>query len=317
MKILVTGSAGFIGFHTAKKLLERGDRVIGIDNFNNYYDPKLKEARNRILKKYKKYKLYRLDFSDYKKLEKVFKKEKIDKICHLGAQTGVRYSLEHPEAYERANIQGTLNLLEMARLYKIKHFIFASSSSIYGNNKKVPFSESDRTDNPISLYAATKKACELMAYTYHNLYGINCTGLRFFTVYGPWGRPDMALFKFAKLICANKSIPIFNKGNHSRDFTYVDDIISGVIKAIDKPFKYEIINLGNSKPVSLNYIISRLEKELGKKAKRKLLPLQAGDVNKTCADIHKARKLLNFQPKINIERGVKIFVDWFNQYHNN
>lgn len=313
--ILVTGSAGFIGFHAVKKLLDRGDHVIGIDNFNDYYDPQLKEDRNKILEKYRNFKLYRIDFSDYKKLEQVFKKEKINKICHLGAQAGVRYSITHPFVYEETNLKGTLNLLEMARNYKIKDFIFASSSSVYGNNKKIPFSETDPVDTPISLYAATKKADELMAYTYHHLYGLNCTGLRFFTVYGPWGRPDMALFKFTRLIEQNKPIKIFNNGKHSRDFTYIDDIVQGVISALDKAHAYEIINLGNNRPTDLLYFVKLIEKELGKKAKRKMLPLQAGDVEKTYADIKKAKKFLKFQPKTKIEDGVKKFINWYSKYY--
>lgn len=315
MKVLVTGSAGFIGFHTAKKLLERGDTVIGIDNFNDYYDPKLKEDRNKILEKYKKFKLYRIDFSDYKRLEKVFKKEKINKICHLGAQTGVRFSLTHPFAYEESNVKGMLNLLEMARHYKIKDFIFASSSSVYGNSKKLPFCETDPVDTPISLYAATKKAGELIAYTYHHLYGLNCTGLRFFTVYGPWGRPDMALFKFTRLIAQNKPIEIYNKGKHSRDFTYIDDIIAGVVSALDKSYPYEIINLGNNKPIDLLYFVSLIEKAFNKKATKKMLSLQAGDVEKTYADIRKAKKLLGFNPKTKIESGVTKFIDWYKKYY--
>ncbi|MFH0818680.1 MAG: GDP-mannose 4,6-dehydratase [Patescibacteria group bacterium] len=315
MNILITGSAGFIGFHTAKKLLERGDNVIGIDNFNDYYDVSLKEARNKILETFPNFKLYRLDFSDLKRLEQVFKSEKIEKICHLGAQAGVRYSLENPHAYEITNISGTLNLLEMARNYKIKDFVFASSSSVYGDNKKVPFSESDNVDNPISIYAATKKADELMAYTYHHLYGLNCTGLRFFTVYGPWGRPDMALFKFIKLITAGKEIPVYGNGQHKRDFTYIEDIISGVLSAIDNPFGYEIINLGNNQPITLKYFIEIIEKELNQKASKKMLPKQPGDVDETYADIIKAKKLLNYEPKTSIEDGVKKFIEWYKEYY--
>jgi UDP-glucuronate 4-epimerase len=315
LNILVTGSAGFIGFHTAKKLLDRGDKVIGVDNFNDYYDPKLKEDRNKILEKYKNFKLYRINFADYKKLEKVFQKEKINKICHLGAQAGVRYSISHPFVYEESNIKGMLNLLELARHYRVKDFIFASSSSVYGNNKKVPFSEKNSVDKPISLYAASKKADELMAYTYHHLYGLNCTGLRFFTVYGPWGRPDMAYYKFTSLIEQNKPIEIYNNGNHSRDFTYIDDIVDGVIKSLDKSYSYEIINLGNNKPTELLYFIKLIEKQLGKKAKRKMLPMQAGDVEKTYADIKKAKKLLGFKPKIKIEKGIINFINWYNLYN--
>lgn len=315
LNILVTGSAGFIGFHTAKSLLDRGDHVIGIDNFNDYYDPKLKEDRNKILKKYKNYKLYRINFCDNKKLEKIFKENKIHKICHLGAQAGVRYSIEHPDVYIQTNIVGMMNLLEMARHYKIKDFIFASSSSVYGNNKKLPFSESDSVDTPISLYAATKKADELMAYTYHHLYGLNCTGLRFFTVYGPWGRPDMAYFKFTKAILAKKQIELYNHGRHSRDFTYIDDIINGIMNAIDKPFAYEIINLGNNKIVELQYFISLIEKELGKKARKKMASQQLGDVKTTYADVKKAKKILNYHPETNIEEGIANFIKWYKDYY--
>ncbi|MFH1457019.1 MAG: NAD-dependent epimerase [Patescibacteria group bacterium] len=311
MKILITGSAGFIGFHTAKKLLEQNHQVVGIDNFNDYYDPNLKKERNKILEEFKNFKLYKIDFSDYKKTEEIFKKEKIDKICHLGAQAGVRYSIENPQVYIDSNIQGTFNIFELARQYKIKDIVFASSSSIYGNNKKVPFSEIDKVDNPISLYAATKKSSELIAHTYHHLYGLNCTGLRFFTVYGPWGRPDMAYFLFSKAIDQNKAIKVFNHGKLERDFTYIDDIVEGIVKALKNPFGYEIINLGNNKPVKLGYFIECIEKELGKKAKKEMMPMQPGDVKRTYANISKAKKLLNWEPKTNIEQGLKQFINWY------
>ena len=316
MTIIVTGSAGFIGFHTAKKLLEHGHNVIGIDNFNDYYDVQIKEDRNKILEENKNFKLYRVDLGDEEAIKRLFEKEKIDKICHLGAQAGVRYSIENPQAYENANIKGTLNLLEAARHNNIKDFIFASSSSVYGNQEKVPFSETDNIDYPISFYAATKKANELMAYTYHHLYGLNCVGFRFFTVYGPWGRPDMALFKFTKLILEDKPIPVFNAGKHSRDFTYIDDIVDGVITAIENPFSYEIINLGNNTPVELLDYIATIEKAIGKKAKKEMLPLQDGDVEKTYADIEKAQKLLNYNPKTDINIGIKNFVDWYREYYS-
>jgi UDP-glucuronate 4-epimerase len=243
MNVLVTGGAGFIGFHVTKALLERGDSVVAIDNFNSYYDVSLKKARAQELKKFsksKKIKFYMIesDISDYNAIEKIFKKHKFDKICHLAAQAGVRYSIENPFAYEKANILGTLVMLELARHYDVKDFIYASSSSVYGNNKKLPFSEQDSVDNPISLYAATKKSNELMAYTYHHLYGLNCTGLRFFTVYGPYGRPDMALFKFVKNIIEGKEIEVYNHGKMKRDFTYITDIVYGVIAAIDKSYSY-------------------------------------------------------------------------------
>ena len=316
MTIIVTGSAGFIGFHTAKKLLEHGHNVIGIDNFNDYYDVQIKEDRNKILEENKNFKLYRVDLGDEEAIKRLFEKEKIDKICHLGAQAGVRYSIENPQAYENANIKGTLNLLEAARHNNIKDFIFASSSSVYGNQEKVPFSETDNIDYPISFYAATKKANELMAYTYHHLYGLNCVGFRFFTVYGPWGRPDMALFKFTKLILEDKPIPVFNAGKHSRDFTYIDDIVNSFITAIENPFSYEIINLGNNTPVELLDYIATIEKAIGKKAKKEMLPLQDGDVEKTYADIEKAQKLLNYNPKTDINIGIKNFVDWYREYYS-
>lgn len=315
MNILVTGSAGFIGFHLIQKLIQRGDDIIGVDNFNNYYDVNLKKHRNLILEKNKNFKLYKLDFSNFKKIEEVFKKEKIDKVVHLGAQAGVRHSLENPQVYLDSNVQGTFNLLELTRKYKIKDFLFASSSSIYGNNKKVPFSETDNVDQPISLYAATKKSNELMAYTYHHLYRLNCTGLRFFTVYGPWGRPDMAYFLFTKAILQDKPIQVFNHGKLERDFTYIDDIVEGVLKAIEKPFGYEIINLGNNQPVKLGYFIECIEKELGKKAEKKMLPMQPGDVKRTYADISKAKKLLDWTPQIKLEDGMQKFIDWYKEYY--
>ena len=315
MKILVTGGAGFIGFHVAKALLKRGDSVVIVDNFNNYYDPKLKYARINQIKKNKNLKVYKIDISNSKKLEKVFKKHKFNKICHLAAQAGVRYSLKDPLKYEKWNNIGTLNILEMAKQYKIKDVVYASSSSVYGGNKKIPFSETDNVDKPVSFYAATKKTNELYAYAYNNLYGINCTGLRFFTVYGPWGRPDMALFKFVKNIIEEKTIEVYNYGKMKRDFTYVTDIVQGVIKSIDKPFSYEIINLGNNKPVELMKFINIIEKAVGKKAKKKMMEIQPGEVLITYADIKKAKKLLGYNPKTNIEKGVKEFVEWYKKFY--
>lgn len=315
MNILVTGGAGFIGFHAAKALLERGDKVISIDNLNDYYDIQLKKDRLKQLD-HKNHKFYRLDISDHEALKKVFEENKIDKICHLAAQAGVRYSLENPRAYEKANILGTLNLLELSKEHNIKDFVFASSSSVYGNNKKIPFSESDNVDQPISFYAATKKAGELMCYTYHHLYKINCTCLRFFTVYGPWGRPDMAYFSFTNKILTGKSIDIYNNGDLRRDFTYITDIIKGILAAIDTPFKYEIINLGNNNPVQLMYFIECIEKELAIKAKKNMLPMQVGDVYETFADINKAKRLLRFEPKVKIEEGIRKFVEWYLDYFN-
>jgi UDP-glucuronate 4-epimerase len=309
--ILVTGGAGFIGFHVAKALLDRGDSVIILDNFNDYYDPKLKYDRINQIKENRDLVVYKLDISNLNDLEKIFKKHKFDKICHLAAQAGVRYSLQDPFRYELWNNMGTLNLLEMARKYGVKDFVYASSSSVYGGNKKVPFSEKDNVDKPISFYAATKKSNELYAYVYHNLYGLNCTGLRFFTAYGPWGRPDMALFKFVKAIEEGKPIEVYNYGRMKRDFTYISDIVFGVLAAIDKPFGYEIFNIGNNKPVELNKFIAVIEKELGRKTQKKMLSMQKGDLPMTYADIRKAKKMLGYNPKVNIEDGVKRFVDWY------
>ncbi len=309
--ILVTGGAGFIGSHLTKKLSERGDEIIIVDNFNDYYDPALKEARIKDFN----CQLYRGDISNKDFLREVFQKSKIDKICHVAAQAGVRYSLENPDVYIQSNIVGTHNLLELAKEFGIKDFIFASSSSVYGNNQKAPFSETDPVDKPISLYAATKKANELQGYTYHHLYGLNFWALRFFTVYGPWGRPDMAYFKFSKMILAHQPIDVYNQGQHRRDFTYVDDIINGVVSAIDNCRGYDIINLGNNQPVELEYFIKVIEDNLGKKAVKNYLPLQPGDVLETYADIDKAQKMLNYNQKTKIEEGIKKFIDWYLKYY--
>jgi len=314
MVILLTGAAGFIGSNVAKRLLQRGDKVIGIDNFNSYYNPKLKQARVKEFLQGYDFDIKTIDICDKGQLSEIFKHSKIDKICHLAAQAGVRYSLENPDIYIQTNIVGTHNLLELAKEYRVGDFIFASSSSVYGGNKKVPFSETDLVDNPVSLYAATKKINELQAYTYHHLYGMNCWGLRFFTVYGPWGRPDMALFKFTKAILNDQPIDIYNNGQHQRDFTYVDDIVDGVLAAIDKCGGYEIFNLGNNKPVELEYFIKIIENNLGKAANKNYLPLQTGDVVGTWADIQKAKNILSYNPKISIEEGIKRFVDWYKQY---
>jgi len=313
MNILVTGGAGFIGFHVAKALLGRGDNVVIIDNFNDYYDVKLKEARIKELGKHDNLDVIKADISDYDTMNIIFKKHKFNKICHLAAQAGVRYSLENPLAYEKSNILGTLVMLEMAKKYNVKYFVFASSSSIYGNNKKTPFSEEDNVDYPVSLYAATKKSSELLAYTYHHLYSLNCTGLRFFTVYGPWGRPDMAYFKFTKAILEDKPIDVYNYGKMKRDFTYISDITDGILAAIDNPFPYEIINLGNNKPIELSYFIECIENALKKKAKKNMMPMQPGDVKITYANIKKAEKLLNYKPKVKIEEGINRFVGWYKE----
>lgn len=315
MNVLVTGGAGFIGAHTIKALMDKSHQVICIDDFNDYYDPKLKQDRiNNFLKDYQ-FPVYRCNICDLAKLKKVFAENQIDKICHLAARAGVRASIENPFIYEEVDIKGTLNLLELAKDFKIKDFVFASSSSVYGGNTKIPFSEKDAVDSPISVYAAAKKAGELLCYTYHHLYKFNCTCLRFFTVYGPWGRPDMALYKFTENISNGRPIDVYNYGRHQRDFTYIDDIIQGIIAALDNPFPYEIINLGNSHSVDLNHFISCIEKGLGKSAKKNMLTLQPGDVEKTYADIDKAERLLGFHPQTNIETGVTKFILWYKNYY--
>ena len=314
MKILITGGAGFIGSNLAKKLMDRGDKVVMIDNFNDYYDPQLKKDR---IKKYLKgydFKLYKGDIRDIRLLDRIFKNEKIDKVMHLAALAGVRNSLLDPLEYEDVNVRGTLNLLEMARKYKIKNFVYASSSSVYGNNKKQPFSESDSVDTPISPYAATKKATELLAHVYSHIYGLNTTGLRFFTVYGPWGRPDMALFLFADGISKGNPIKVFNRGKMSRNFTYVDDIVSGTMAVIDADLKCEVMNIGGDREETLMRYIEVLEKNMGKKAKKKMMPMQPGDVPSTVADIRKLKKL-GWKPTTRIEEGIKNFVAWYKEYY--
>ncbi len=316
MNVLVTGSAGFIGMHVAKALLERGDTVIGFDNFNDYYDPKLKEDRNRELENYPNFKLVRADLANLGDVKRVFADHDIDKVCHLAAQAGVRYSLENPHAYVQTNLVGLTNLIEEAKNAGVMDFIYASSSSVYGKNDKVPFSVSDNVDHPISLYAATKKASELVAHVYHHLYKMNCTGLRFFTVYGPWGRPDMAAFLFTKAMLEGNPIKVFNHGKMRRDFTYIDDIVSGVLSAIDKSYSFEIFNLGNNTSVELEEFISTLETALGRQAIREELPMQPGDVKETCADIDASREKLGFEPKTSIKEGVAQFIEWYKEYYH-
>ncbi|PCJ17057.1 MAG: hypothetical protein COB02_14470 [Candidatus Cloacimonadota bacterium] len=312
---LVTGAAGFIGYHTSKKLLERGDTVVGLDIVNDYYDVNLKENRLKDLQTYKSFSFEKVDLCDYRELTRVFQEHKIDKVCNLAAQAGVRYSIENPFAYQKSNLEGFLNILECARHFKVENFVYASSSSVYGTNTNYPFSEEHNVDNPISLYAATKKANELMAHTYSHLYKIPTTGLRFFTVYGPFGRPDMALFLFTKAIIEDKTIDIFNHGKMQRDFTYVDDIVSGVIGSLDNNHDYEIFNLGNNKTVELTYFIECIEKSIGKVAKKNFMPLQPGDVPKTSANIEKAKKMIGFDPKTSIEEGIEHFIKWYKSYY--
>ena len=314
---LITGSAGFIGFHLSKKLLSEGFNVLGVDNLNNYYDQKIKQDRNNILKKYKNYRFNKIDIKDYKKLDRIFKKNSIYGVVNLAAQAGVRYSLKNPRSYIENNINGFFNILELSKKYKVKKFIYASTSSIYGLQKKFPLKENFNTDNPIQLYAATKKSNELMATSYSHLYKMDTVGLRFFTVYGPWGRPDMALFKFTKNIIKGKPIEVFNKGKHERDFTYVDDIVNGIFNIIIKKkskFGAKIFNIGNGKKIKLLKYIQLIEKNLNRKSKKKFLPLQKGDVIKTLSDTKLIKKHYNYQPKTNVSNGVKKFIEWYISY---
>ncbi len=313
--ILVTGAAGFIGFNLSKRLLEEGRCVVGIDNMNDYYDVRLKEARLKLLEPFGKFTFYREDIQNLPVLKDIFSRHNIDKVCNLAAQAGVRHSLKDPFSYQRSNLEGFLNLLELAREHKLSNFVYASSSSVYGSNKKVPFSVEDRVDHPVSLYAATKKANELMAHAYSHLYQIPCTGLRYFTVYGPWGRPDMALFLFTDAILHNRPINVFNFGNMQRDFTYIDDIVAGTIAALDRPAPYEVFNLGNSRSEQLMKLIDLLEMELGHKAEKNLMPMQPGDVQATFADIEKSKELLGFEPTTPIEEGIKRFVIWYKDFY--
>jgi len=313
-RVLVTGVAGFIGFHVAKRLLERGDTVVGIDNLNPYYDVSLKNARMAILKHFDRLFFYRADIQDLEAMRSIFQKHEPGIICNLAAQAGVRYSLEDPFSYQKSNLEGFLNLLELARAQGVENFVYASSSSVYGNNKKTPFSVEDRVDTPVSLYAATKKANELMAHAYSHLYGIPCTGLRYFTVYGPWGRPDMALFLFTDAILNNRPINVYNYGKMRRDFTYIDDIVDGTLAALERAVPYDVFNLGNSSSMELMDFIGTLEEELGKKAEKNMMPIQPGDVPETSADIERSRKLLGFSPKTPVKVGIRNFVAWYREY---
>jgi len=352
MKILVTGTAGFIGMHLAHRLLERGDEVIGLDNINDYYDVRLKYGRldesgiidikegefikyNHLIqsKKYPNYKFIKLDLQDHENVFKLFENENFDAVCNLAAQAGVRYSLENPKSYMDSNILGFLNILEGCRHFGVKNLSYASSSSVYGLNEKQPFSTHDGTNHPISLYAASKKSNELMAHTYSHLFGIQTTGLRFFTVYGPWGRPDMAIFKFVKAIIEDKPIDVYNYGKMQRDFTYVDDIVEGVVRVIDNPATaninfdksnpdpasssapYKIYNIGKNEPVKLMDFIEALEEKIGKKAQMNMLPIQPGDVLSTYADVSELINDMDYTPKTSIKEGISNFVDWYKEFY--
>ncbi|MBD3314311.1 MAG: NAD-dependent epimerase/dehydratase family protein [Chitinivibrionales bacterium] len=311
---LVTGCAGFIGFHVSSYLLERGTPIIGIDCVNDYYDPELKEARLKILNRYKDFTFYRFDLCDYAKLKEVFSSYSISHVCHLAAQAGVRYSLEHPFVYQKSNNEAFLNMLECVRHFGTKNFVYASSSSVYGCNTKLPFAEEDRTDEPISLYAATKKANELTAHVYSRLFGVPCSGLRFFTVYGPWGRPDMALFLFTKAILCGDTIDVYNHGKMKRNFTYIDDVVEGIARVLAEPRPYAIYNVGNSRAEELMDFIHEIEDVVGKKAVMNFMEMQPGDVPATVADISKLAEL-GYEPTTNIDVGIRRFVDWFREYY--
>jgi UDP-glucuronate 4-epimerase len=327
MKILLTGCVGFIGSAVSIALLQRGDTVIGIDNFNDYYSVNLKEARLKCIclnQNSQNFKINRIDICNKFELTKIFENNEIDAVLHLAAQAGIRYSLENPQAYIDSNIVGTLNIFECCRNFSIKNIVFASSSSVYGENAKIPFSTDDRTDNPISLYAATKKSCELMAHTYSHLFDLNITCLRYFTVYGPWGRPDMAPMLFAKNILEGKPIKVFGNGNMKRDFTYIDDIVNGTIAILDNCLNRDsldlkiskIFNIGRGEPVNLMYFVDILEKELGKSAVKEFLPMQSGDVPVTYADTRELENIIGYKPKVSLEDGVREFVEWFKKPEN-
>ncbi len=333
-KALITGAAGFIGFHVSKRLLEQGYEVAGIDNMNPYYDVSYKKGRLDKLSGFKKFKFFKEDMSDFKVMEKIFSDTKPQVVVNLAAQAGVRYSLKNPHAYVRSNLVGFVNILECCRHYDTDHLVFASSSSVYGANTALPFSVHHNVDHPVSLYAASKKSNELMAHTYSHLFGLKCTGLRFFTVYGPWGRPDMALFLFTKAILEDKPIKVFNYGKMERDFTYIDDIVEGVVRLMkrlpepdpawngDKPdpgtsyVPYKIYNIGNNQPVKLMDFIKAIEKSLGKTAKKEMLDLQPGDVPATYADIDDLARDVGFKPSTPIQEGIEKFIAWYKEYHN-
>jgi UDP-glucuronate 4-epimerase len=333
MKVLVTGAAGFIGFHTASALLARGDEVVGIDNMNAYYDVRLKEARLAQLEGRNGFHFIKLDIADRDGVAQLFKEERFDRVINLAAQAGVRYSIENPYAYIDSNIQGFINILEGCRHHSVGHCVFASSSSVYGANTHMPFSEGDSVDHPLSLYAATKKANELMAHTYAHLYGLPMTGLRFFTVYGPWGRPDMAAFIFTRKILAGEPIDVFSHGHHERDFTYIDDIVQGVVRTMDhvatpdpawspdapnpatSRAPYRIYNIGNNSPIELSRFIATIEHATGRKAICNMLPEQPGDVPKTYADVDALAAAVGFKPATSIEDGIARFVKWYREFY--
>ena len=333
MKVLLTGAAGFIGYHLAERLLARGDTVLGVDNFNAYYDVSLKEARAARLRGKKGFELDAVDIADRRAMDRIFQRGRFDAIVNLAAQAGVRHSLENPRAYIEANVVGFMNVLEGARHSGTNHLVYASTSSIYGLNADLPYKESQNTDHPVSLYAATKKANEAMAHSYAHLFKVPCTGLRFFTVYGPWGRPDMALFKFTKGILAGEPIPVFNEGQMVRDFTYIDDIVEGIVRVIDKPAKadpgfdaknpaaatssapWRIFNIGNHQRVELMSYIRAIEDALGRKAKIEMLPMQAGDVAATEADTSALESSIGFRPSTSVDVGVRRFVEWYTSHY--
>ena len=333
MKLLVTGAAGFIGFHTALRLLERGEEVVGLDDLNAYYDPGLKAARLTILEREANFRFVKLDVADRAAMQELFDREAFRRVVHLAAQAGVRHSIHNPHVYIESNVSGFLHVLEGCRHGAVEHLVYASTSSVYGANTRMPFSERDNVDHPLTLYAATKKANEMMAHSYSSLYGLPTTGLRFFTVYGPWGRPDMALFLFTKHILAGEPIEVFNEGHHRRDFTYIDDIVTGVVAAIDhiaapdpkwssdapnpgsSYAPYKIYNIGNQRPVSLLRYIEVLEQCLGRKAQKHLVPMQQGDVPDTCADVAALAQDVGYRPTTEIEEGINRFVDWYRSYY--
>lgn len=313
--IIVTGCAGFIGYHLCSYLLaQKKHKIIGIDSVNEYYDPELKKARLSQLLPSPDFSFHKVDICDFESMEKIFACSNAEMVCHLAAQAGVRYSITHPFAYQKSNNEGFLNILELSRRYKVNNFVYASSSSVYGKNSKLPFSEDDPVDQPISLYAATKRSNELTAFCYNHLYKLNTSGLRFFTVYGPWGRPDMALFIFTKAIIENRPIEIFNNGKMLRNFTYIGDIVDGIVRVLNNPKPCEIYNIGNDRAENLLDFISEIECCIGKKAIRNYQPMQMGDVPSTVADIRKIQSL-GYQPKTNIDKGIKNFINWYHDYY--